>query len=109
MHDFKVHQVLPLRRPLRKEPGVVAFHHLKAAVKGVLNPTGDVAQSLWQQTPLLAGALIDRTRVPILVVFDHHKQHLWPSLIRLDQAQASSARHVSASKAPFLTLIARSS
>src|ERR1700694_4704546 len=64
--DLECHaEALTVQDPLLKQPQIVAFHQLKAAVEVGLDPAPDIAQPFRKFYPGLAHALVDRNRVPV--------------------------------------------
>src|SRR5260370_32487164 len=75
-HDLECHsQALTVQDPLLKQPQIVAFHQLKAAVEVGLDPAPDISQPFGEFDPGIAHPLVDRDRVPVLETLDHHEEH----------------------------------
>src|SRR3977135_4219343 len=82
-YDLERHpEPLAVQDPFLKQPGIVAFHQLKAAVKVGLDPAPDIAQPFGKFDSGIAHALVDRDRGTILATLDHHEEHGKPQPLR---------------------------
>lgn len=64
-----------MQNPLLQEAGVIAFHHLEAAVVAGINPAVDVCQAFGHHSPFFHETSVDGSGVLIFEVFDDHELH----------------------------------
>jgi len=61
-HDWehlKVNDVVPVRDPLIQQISVICFHELETAMKFLVHPTRNVAQSFWGEPSSFSESAID--------------------------------------------------
>lgn len=74
-HDFKINEVAPIFDPFLQKDRIVSFHDLKTPIHSDLDPAIYVVQAAGHKSPSLGKALVNRSRIAALEMFDDHEKH----------------------------------
>ena len=73
MH-LEVDDVTPASHPLVEQVRIVGLHQLEATLQVDVHPAGNVRESFGRLASAVPKPSIDRRRVAVLEMFDHHEQ-----------------------------------
>src|SRR5687768_4825914 len=83
-HDLEVHEIRPVRYPLVKQHGIIAFHDLVTARQVVGDPAADISETRGHVSPRLFEPAINRRGLTRAEILDDHVAHAGYSTIGVE-------------------------